>query len=393
MDDAKKISKHEILLYGAIGGLILFAILIRGANAIVTYGASTSLGPNSVQGKHILDGTITNIDITGTSTIATFKLGDTASGTIPWMMQGRFNASSTDLFYNSYLTRFGVGTSSPATTTSINGSLLVNGNGSFAHLTATGTLTMRGVNYLWPAAQGAADTFLGNNGSGVLSWSTAGGWADDGTVVRLATVTDSVGIGTTTPTSGSRLSLDYSGTQRPFVIMSPGSSTPVFEVRAGTTTFDFEHTGFNQATVAVYTSTQQSLGASATTAIAYDIELHKTVVQMHSNSVSNSRLTAPYDGYYQINGCSTLRSSTTQTNETVRFALARNGTYSGPNILSQHIQNPDTVDTGKTVSQCLTTVRYLSKDDFVELVWNVNQLNYFTDVGFGNNFSMVLVGK
>ncbi|MBU0673006.1 MAG: hypothetical protein KJ732_08280, partial [Candidatus Margulisbacteria bacterium] len=60
------------------------------------------------------------------------------------------------------------------------------------------------VTYTWPSTQGIMDQVLANDGSGQLSWSTvessASGWTDDGTDVRLTTITDNVGIGTNEPT-------------------------------------------------------------------------------------------------------------------------------------------------------------------------------------------------
>jgi hypothetical protein len=56
--------------------------------------------------------------------------------------------------------------------------------------------------YEFPTSDGASDQVMVTDGSGQLGWSdisSDGGWADDGTVVRLETTTDSVGIGTTTP--------------------------------------------------------------------------------------------------------------------------------------------------------------------------------------------------
>lgn len=59
------------------------------------------------------------------------------------------------------------------------------------------------VTYALPADDGSSDQFLKTDGSGNLTWatpaSTSGGWTDDGTVVRLTTSTDDVGIGTASP--------------------------------------------------------------------------------------------------------------------------------------------------------------------------------------------------
>ena len=53
-------------------------------------------------------------------------------------------------------------------------------------------------------------------------------------------------------------------------------------------------------TARVRRTTGQSIPDSTTTAIAFTTETWKTVASMHSNSVNNSRLTAPIDGVYLI---------------------------------------------------------------------------------------------
>jgi hypothetical protein len=62
---------------------------------------------------------------------------------------------------------------------------------------------IRGIVYTWPTSHGAPGTLMTQNGYGVLSWvstssllSSAGGWTDDGTIVRLTTLGDKVGINT-----------------------------------------------------------------------------------------------------------------------------------------------------------------------------------------------------
>lgn len=63
---------------------------------------------------------------------------------------------------------------------------------------AAGTWTMT-----LPTTGGGAGEFLQTDGAGVTSWQpvvSGGGWTDDGTVVRLTTATDNVGIGNVSPT-------------------------------------------------------------------------------------------------------------------------------------------------------------------------------------------------
>lgn len=66
--------------------------------------------------------------------------------------------------------------------------------------------------YEFPSSDGSSGQVMTTDGNGQLSWTTAsgsgsGGWTDDGSVVRLTTATDSVGIGTTSPSE----MLDVSG--------------------------------------------------------------------------------------------------------------------------------------------------------------------------------------
>jgi len=62
--------------------------------------------------------------------------------------------------------------------------------------------------YLFPTLDGAAGQVMATDGSGQLSWvdmggggGTGSGWVDDGTIVRLETNSDNVGIGTANPTA------------------------------------------------------------------------------------------------------------------------------------------------------------------------------------------------
>lgn len=56
--------------------------------------------------------------------------------------------------------------------------------------------------YEFPAADGSSGQVMTTNGAGQLAWATPGissGWVDDGTVVRLESAGDSIGIGTSSP--------------------------------------------------------------------------------------------------------------------------------------------------------------------------------------------------
>ena len=70
--------------------------------------------------------------------------------------------------------------------------------------------------YEFPTSDGANNQVMATDGSGQLSWvdvSGGGGWVDDGTMVRLETSTDNVGIGTNSPTGKLHVETDktYAG--------------------------------------------------------------------------------------------------------------------------------------------------------------------------------------
>jgi hypothetical protein len=102
----------------------------------------------------------------------------------------------------------GIGTTQPVALLSI---------GSQAQLQVDSTGNLAKANnlaYIWPGAQGAASSYLMDDGTGFLSWQayTANpkAWDDGGTAVYLNTTTDKVGIGMSTPVA--KLDVRGSGT-------------------------------------------------------------------------------------------------------------------------------------------------------------------------------------
>lgn len=117
----------------------------------------------------------------------------------------------------------GIGTSTPPSLFSIS-------NGFFTpfQIDATGNIIMlHGINTSFPAVQGAANTFLQNDGAGNLSWVTAPGganmWTLSGNNLYPATLGNYVGIGTSSPVSF----LDISPS-------APGSTTLLSSTTTGT---------------------------------------------------------------------------------------------------------------------------------------------------------------
>ncbi len=92
----------------------------------------------------------------------------------------------------------GIGTAAPGSKLHVKGALRLSGATSgyvgLAPAAAAGSTT-----YTLPAADGTNGYALTTNGSGVLSWTSAGGWTDGGTSMYTTTLSDNVGIGTATP--------------------------------------------------------------------------------------------------------------------------------------------------------------------------------------------------
>ncbi|HEY4477440.1 MAG TPA: helix-turn-helix domain-containing protein, partial [Candidatus Paceibacterota bacterium] len=98
--------------------------------------------------------------------------------------------------------RVGVASSSPGRVFSVEGQSLVNGTSTIGNLLkvqGTGTSTFAGRLEVTGRILADGGGRVCTSANGVCSTGSAGGWTDDGVVVRLTTVTDIVGIGTTSP--------------------------------------------------------------------------------------------------------------------------------------------------------------------------------------------------
>ena len=130
---------------------------------------------NSITGAMIVDGTITNADVSNTAKISRIKLYP--------------DCSQYDMFYtfsSSFQCEGQLQFNPNTTTLSVIGQLNI-----------TGTTTFNGVPYVWPSSQGAINTVLENDGNGNVSWNiintNAFGTGNNGSVV--------ISTGTTTLTS------------------------------------------------------------------------------------------------------------------------------------------------------------------------------------------------
>lgn len=131
----------------------------------------------------------------------------------------------------------------------------------------------------------------------------------------------------------------------------------------------------------------QTIPDSSTTAIAFTTETWKTVAGMHSNTVNNSRLTAPIDGVYLITASVLWQGSNVGTRS---MFLEVDGTKA---VAGQGETPPDS----NQFTQSVTTAYDLSAGDFVQVDVNQNRgSNLSIDTVTGNElspeFSMTWLG-
>ena len=153
---------------------------------------------------------------------------------------------------NRFDTRLSATTTLPNLTT-----LLGLTNASTTALTVTGpsyftsSTTFNGIEYLFPSTDGINGQFLSTNANGGLSWTTAGGaFASSGGFTTLSTITDNVGIGTTSPYA--KLSV-VGETVAEYFTATSTSATSTFagglNVGSGALTYNFSTTNIGVGTL------------------------------------------------------------------------------------------------------------------------------------------------
>jgi len=126
---------------------------------------------------------------------------------------------------------FGIGTTTPSQTFSVQGGGLFSGDLFAANFIATGTTRFNGNSYTWPVSIDEGE-FLQTDSSGNLTWAAAGSgggtdvnWAfitSSGGFIRLATTSNRVGIGTTSPYA--KLSVNSVGAATTTFALAPASN-------------------------------------------------------------------------------------------------------------------------------------------------------------------------
>src|SRR3989344_5921205 len=144
----------------------------------------------------------TPLVIGGTATTADLSLQTTsgvgASGADMHFLVGNNGATEAMTILNNG--NIGIGTTAPASMFSV-------GASSQFQVDSSGNIVkLNNVTTSFPSSQGAANSFLRNDGVGTLTWAeptstgVAGFWQRNGTSLAPTTITDFVGIGTTAPT-------------------------------------------------------------------------------------------------------------------------------------------------------------------------------------------------
>ncbi len=146
-----------------LGATVALALVAPAGYAMATiYSAGSLLQTGDVKTEHILNGTITNADVSNTAAISATKIAGGSNSGLLMLSTNKGMATST-------LVSFATSTNT----------LNVTGN-----LAVTATTTLNGVSYAWPSADGTSGQVVQTNGAGRLSWT------DSGRTLLYATTTD-----------------------------------------------------------------------------------------------------------------------------------------------------------------------------------------------------------
>ena len=169
-----------------IGGFLFGSDIVR---AVTFSTVNPPILPGDITGTQILDGTITDSDVSTTSAIDALKIqGGLPAGGILFS-NGTQIATSSNLSY-----------ATSTNTLTVTGAAVV-----------TGTTRLNGVTYTWPSADGTNGQTIQTNGAGTMSWgasAAAGNLASYtaaqtiAALIPVAIATTTYGLGTITATAG-----------------------------------------------------------------------------------------------------------------------------------------------------------------------------------------------
>jgi len=232
----------------------------------------------------------------------------------------------------------------------------------------------------------AVDQALTYSWTGAHTFSTATTTFNNGIEAPL-------GIATSSNSKNASLSIELlAGSDRPALFIGDkGTSTPILEVKAGTTTFAGQYTLFDQYAVRARGSNTTATDG-ATTTVAWPAEDFDSG-SIHDTSTNNSRLTAPIEGYWLITGTIELcPTSTTQAAASSYETIIRRNGSNNPALVYTREFIPASQAATVCMGNTLTTLARLNVNDYVELVV-LQSFGVSATIGGDAFLSMSLIGK
>lgn len=226
-------------------------------------------------------------------------------------------------------------------------------------LTVSGTTTLNSVAYVWPAADGSNGQALVTNSTGGLSWTTispasGGGWTDNGTTVSPTTMSDSFLIGTTSPATLSKLTIEATAVNSiPLTLRGfNGQTANLLQVHnvAGVNLFGIDSLGRISTNLSVngFATTTASNGnfdmAGILTVLGNSVQTSIAVGGGYANGGSGSTLDT--NGKIQMNGDLEVNGKATTTAATGNIATAGSMTIGAGTPILKHVSGTASLDFG-----------------------------------------------
>ena len=241
-----------------VSGLTITGGRLLGTNIGATLGSTSVGGLTSANGYTLTAGCF--LTPAGTCLGGGANPGGSANQ-FQYQVNGTTFGGSANLLFNSS-GNIGVGTDTPGAILGVEGEAIIGGTLTVGRLVATSTIRWNTIEYTGPASQGAASTFLQNNGSGALTWATAGLSGNDGWQFLKSNIT---GAASSTITVGGLKSCDYYRVEISGIVISAGTNAGL----------NFPHPNGEMDRSAVYNSERirTTAGASAVTELLSDTKI------------------------------------------------------------------------------------------------------------------------
>jgi len=167
-----------------LGGIIFWASQVSAI--FITTPPVTSGTELQVSSISISTSTVsTTIQVNASSTYAGFFLNQSTNLNAGPIIEARANDLPRFIITNAG--RVGIATSTPASTLSVQGSALISGEMKAGSIVSTSTaVSIGGVAYTFPSADGVSGQVLTTNGAQTLSWAAGGDWIKLGETIATA---------------------------------------------------------------------------------------------------------------------------------------------------------------------------------------------------------------